>query len=768
MRQTQNSQRVYAGLMVFFLVISCLVYGTKQQVEAAIAPNGTVTASSLNIRASAKAAASSLGKIQKGTQVTILSTKKDSIGDVWYKITASISSKNVEGYVHSKYVEQNPVYSYIQLTGSTTATMLNIRKSAATTAAVLAKVPKGTRVVIVGEKKVSGVKWVKVTLTYNKTKITGYTHSTYVKRDVTTLSGTEYQYAVSNTENLPVYTKANTYTTLKAKLVKNQDVIILGKITVNGTSWYKLKLKMNDTTVYGYVNSSGITKKTGTITAKEKLNAKVIKPAKTYQIATTVAKNLKSVSDGQKVTVTGIAAVNSVKWYRCKFSISGKSYDGYIPASFIQLDADAEFEQSISEFPQSYKAKLRALHEAYPNWIFVPLKTGLDWNTVIENESRAGRNTIQSNVPRGGAVTSYSFPFSYLSTAPGAYNWATDRYSVMDGSNWYTASSQVIKYYMDPRNSLTESAIFQYEALSYDEKQKASVVTKILEPSFMNGAYECFDRLDQTEDKGAYTGLFMAAAKESGASPYFLAARALQELGIRGSNSVSGVYPGYEGIYNFYNIGANDSAGGGAIANGLRWAGSGSTYLRPWTSISKAVRGGAHYIAASYINKGQNTLYLQKFNVVYAPLFSHQYMTNVMAPTSEARTKFNSYQSMGIHKDTYVFYIPVYENMPASPCQLPVSAGNPNSYVKTLTASYGGSTLSLTPTFNYLNLTYTMVVPNYVSEIALNGTPISSYASISGLGTYSLEEGNITTIKIKCTAGNGTSTTYTLKVSRLG
>ena len=767
MKQTQKTKKMWALLLAFMIVTTSLLCGKQVEVQAAVAPNGTVTASSLNVRASAKTTAASLGKLQKGTQVSILGTKKDSKGEVWYKVTAQISSDTVEGYVHSKYIEQNPVYSYVKKTGVTNATTLNIRKSTSTSSAILAKVPKGTKVTVIGEKKVSGVKWLKMELTYNKKKITGYTHSTYVTYDVITGSGDQYLYGIANKENVTVYSKANTYTTIKAKLIKDQEVIILKKLTVSGTSWYKLKLKMNGTTVYGYTKASGITKKTATVSAKQKLAAKVIKSAKTYQIATTVAKNLKTASAGQKVTVTGTLTVKNVKWYRCKFSISGKSYDGYIQASYIELDSDAQFEESIAAFPQSYKTSLRKLHEAYPNWTFVPIETGLDWNYVIENESRVGRNTIQSNVPKGGSVTSYSAPFSYLSTASGAYDWATDRYSVMDGSNWYTAAPEVIAYYMDPRNSLTETGIFQYEALSYHKNQKASVVKKILEPSFMNGSYECVDSMDGSIDKGTYNELFMSAAKESGASPYFLAARALQELGTRGSNSVSGNYPGYEGIYNFYNIGANDSANGGAIANGLRWASSGTTYLRPWTSISKAIRGGAQYIATSYINKGQNTLYLQKFNVVYAPLFSHQYMTNVMAPSSEAKLKYNSYNTMGIIKDACVFYIPVYKNMPSTPCQLPKANGNPNSYMKSITACYGSNTMNLTPTFNYLNQNYTMVVANNISEITLKGTAVSSHATITGLGTYQLKEGKTTTIKIKCTAGNGTSTTYTLKVSRL-
>lgn len=754
------------GMIGFFLVLFLTLFAYSF-VQGATATTGTVTATLLNIRKSASSSSESLGKLQMGTQVTILGTKKDSNKEVWYNIQALVKEKKVEGYVHSKYVKGNPVYSYINKTGKTNASVLNIRKSTSTASAVLAKVPNGTRVTIIGETTVSGTKWVKLNLTVNGKNITGYTHSVYVTRDVTTTSTNQYLFGIAKFANVEVYNKANTYTKLKAKLNKNQEVIILGTFNVGQTSWYKVKVKMNDSNVYGYVKASNITKQKATVSSTENLKATVTTKTNAYQVASSVSKKIKSLSVGQTVTVKGTLTVNSVKWYRCNFKVSGTSYTAYIPASYVQLDAEAEFEQSIKDFPESYKASLRALHEKNPNWIFVPVQTGLDWATVIENESRTGRNTIQSNVPKGGSVSSYSFPFSYLSTEVGAYNWATDTYTLMDGSNWYTAARQVIEYYMDPRNSLTEQGIWQFEALAYDEKQELSVVKKILESTFMAGDYSCIDSATKLEDTGNYAQTFMKVGELSGASPYFLATRAKQELGVNGSGSVSGTYPGYAGIYNFYNIGANDSSTGQAIANGLKWASTGTTYQRPWTSISKSLLGGSQYIATSYINKGQNTTYFQKFNVVYAPFYAHQYMTNVMAPTSEARLQYNSYQSLGILDGSYVFYIPVYQNMPSTAAKLPASAGNPNSFLKSLTASYKNTTLSLTPTFNYQTTSYTMVVAEDIEEIVLKGTAVSKHGTVTGLGTYSLEPGKTTTIKITCTAGNGTSTTYTLKVSRL-
>ena len=42
--------------------------------------------------------------------------------------------------------------------------------------------------------------------------------------------------------------------------------------------------------------------------------------------------------------------------------------------------------EEIDRFPYSYRAKLTALKSAHPNWFFVPMNTGLDFNTAVSNE----------------------------------------------------------------------------------------------------------------------------------------------------------------------------------------------------------------------------------------------------------------------------------------------------------------------------------------------------------------------------------------------
>ena len=362
----------------------------------------------------------------------------------------------------------------------------------------------------------------------------------------------------------------------------------------------------------------------------------------------------------------------------------------------------------------------------------------------------------------------YSAPFSYLSTAAGDYAWATDTYTLRDGSNWYAANDSVISYYMDPRNFLTDQGIFQFESLAYESTQSQEVVASMLANTFMKNNYSVTDIATTSVVSGSYTDAFMTAASSAGVSPYYLVSRVINEVGYNGSGSTSGSYSGYEGYYNFFNIGAYDSATGQAIANGLSWAKNGSTYNRPWTNPYKAIVGGASYIASQYISLGQNTMYTQKFNVVVpTSLYLHQYMTNVTAANSYANSSYKNYYNNGFLEDAFVFYIPVYQNMPQSPCALPESKGNPNSYLKSLTIKNTSTNkkISLNQTFAYNTTEYTAAVANSVTSVTISADAISAHAKVGSTGTYTLQSGN-NQITIVCTAGDGTTTNYTINIVR--
>ena len=780
MSNSKKVNRILVRNITFFLCVMMICLFTKGNVVHAATSKGKVTATSLNVRKSASTSASIVGSLKQGTEVTITGTTVNSSGTKWYKISTTVGGKTITGYVSAQYISitssstssgsQNTSSStstFLKRYGYVNATSLNVRSAPSTTASIVSKFAKNKYVLVLDKTTKSGTTWYRISAQVNGKTLRGYVSATYITIYKTTTTKTSYDLATVKSTSLSAYKTANTYDTKRATLKSGQQVIILGKLSVKGIDWSYVYAVVNGKGMSAYVKSKYLTKVTATMENKESTPAVTTKTISAKKIAATMASNVAVLEADTSVTIRGSLTVLKKKWYKCTFKISGTTHTGYILTSAVKIPDDAEFLQELSEFPSSYHSALKELHEKYPKWHFSAVNTGLDWDTVIENESKIGRNVIQSNQPKGGAAGTYSAPFSYLSTQSGAYDWSKDEYKVFDGRNWYCANSQVISYYMDPRNSLTAEGIWQFESLAYDSRQKEEVVQSILSNTFMKGSYSVKDKITGKTVSGQYKSTFMEAGKINGVSPYFLAIRAKQELGVNGSGSVSGTYPGYQGYYNYFNIGANDSSSGQAIANGLKYASSGTTYNRPWTNPYKSIVGGAEYIASSYIKKGQNTVHFQKFNVVYSPYYSHQYMTNVQAPTSESKSTYSSYSNMGIEKDTFVFYIPVYKNMPSSRCTLPASAGNPNSYLKSITVKNGSKTLGLTPTFDYQTKNYTMVVDHSVSSVTVSATPISSYASVtSGTGTVSLAAGKTTTVSIVCKAGDGTKTTYTVKISR--
>jgi len=364
-------------------------------------------------------------------------------------------------------------------------------------------------------------------------------------------------------------------------------------------------------------------------------------------------KKKSSFKKGASVTVVLKAApVKSTKgtsgtWYKVK--VGSKYY--YVCSSKVKLTesaaqtastpasqpaGDSAAQTAVSDddfvryldnegFPESYKKRLIELHKAHPNWVFEGYKTNVSWSTALSKQSKGGTSLI-----------SKSYPSSYR-----------------DGSKqyepgWYKAKSSVVAYYMDPRNFLNENSICMFEVLTYKPKvQTASVVSAILSPTKLPA-------------NGFTASIFVKAGEQTNVSPVFLASRARQETGS-GSDAINGTKVLGKKVYNCFNIGA--FGGTNPLYNGLLYA-----YAKGWTTPAKAVEGGAKELSKNYISQGQYTGYYQRFNVRNgeSKVATHQYMTNITAPYSEAVSTKTSYTKYGILNQPLVFEIPIYEGMPAS------------------------------------------------------------------------------------------------------
>ena len=326
--------------------------------------------------------------------------------------------------------------------------------------------------------------------------------------------------------------------------------------------------------------------------------------------------------------------------------------------SGLSVQAADDFEKQISAFPESYKPYLRALHREYPTWTFQPFVTGLDWNTVIDNEHDDYALVYNPDAAR-----------IFKSLDPDDYIESEDRFIYKDGS-FVAASRAAVEYFMDPRNFLDKGGIFQFEVLSFSSLYTVDMVEAVLVGSFMGESKMTYvdAKGKQYTDNKTYAQAIYEAGKKYNINPCFLASKILNEVGSDGSDSVSGTNKSYPGIYNFYNIGATDGAG--AVERGLLWAKGGSSnstyYGRPWTTPYKSILGGAQFLAEEYIAAGQFTGYLQRFNVNPDSdynLYSHQYMSNLTGALSQGYSTYRSYRDMKMLNTNLTFSIPVYKNM---------------------------------------------------------------------------------------------------------
>lgn len=362
-------------------------------------------------------------------------------------------------------------------------------------------------------------------------------------------------------------------------------------------------------------------------------------------------------------TVTG----NDGKtWYYMEYN----GINGYVAAEFIvvssheEYETDAKFEAYLDAqgFPESYKPYLRTLHAKYPNWNFRAARTGLSWNDVLEREGKLGKSLVSSSAPS-----------SWKSQAAGAYDPQTGKYTSFDSGGWAAASEKIIAYYLDPRNFINQIGIFQFLTHTYDaETQTSAGLAAVVSGTFLDAAFP-------ETGFATYADALMEAGRTATVNPYVLASMILVEQGTSGTGKcISGTVSGYEGYYNYYNIGAYKTASMSAVTRGLWYASRSGSYQRPWDGHFASLLGGALFYSENYVKQNKNTLYFKKWNVMNGleDVGEGQYMTNVQGAESEAAALRKGYLSL--LDSPMIFEIPIYSGMPDAACRKP-SGNNASS-----------------------------------------------------------------------------------------
>ena len=348
-----------------------------------------------------------------------------------------------------------------------------------------------------------------------------------------------------------------------------------------------------------------------------------------------------------------------------------KSYGATYTYSKTSNDLPANFD---TLYP-GYKTLIQNMVTNHPNWTFKLYETNQEWETVINSEYQGHGSSPKNLVPS-------SYSAAWICSICGTKGYDTS-------GRWYCASRAAIEHTMDPRNTINDTSIFQYLQLSNDKNiTKEQVKTMASKISYLN---------DQKIIDGIYE---VANNPDYNINPFYIIGKILQEQGSGANALCSGNgYKGqYVGYYNLFNVGASGNGTEQVILNGLAYAKS-----KGWDTPQKSIMGGIGLIR-TYINRGQNTLYYQKFNVVYSPYYSNQYAQNILDSQSIGTILKGYYKDAGLLDSSFTFIIPLYKNMPKNAVPTPALSSETGE-IAHINAS-GGLALRASPngtTIAYVN-----------------------------------------------------------------
>ena len=330
------------------------------------------------------------------------------------------------------------------------------------------------------------------------------------------------------------------------------------------------------------------------------------------------------------------------------------SGNGTKAQKFVFVESKNNINIDETKYP-GYKEKIQDLIDKHPNWNFELLYTGLKFDNVVAGEYRVhSRNLVPT-----------SYGGEWICSVCG---------TTLYDSGWYCASEKAIAYYMDPRNFLDETNVFQFQNLN----------------SYLNGVCS----LEGVKSK--VSGTFLqnyandidTACRNKNVNSYYIVSRLLQEQGNAGTTIGKGMNGGDgKTYYNPFNIGASGNGWTEIYKNALATAKS-----YGWDTMEKALEGGIDFCKKNWLENYQNTLYQNKFDIDTrngTALYEHQYMQNLMGAYSEARTLKSMYANTGKTDANFTFIIPVYEKMNITTYAMPVNNSETSPINVKVTANGG-------------------------------------------------------------------------------
>ncbi len=208
---------------------------------------GMVTATSLSIRKSASTSATLVGTLTKNTVVVVMG-KKTAGGKAWYKVKMG----SFTGYVLGSYVRVagTPV-SLSSTSSAVTAKTLkttSLRKSTSTSSTKLESIAKDKSLSVLTVP--SNTNWIKVAYSSK----TGYVLKSYVSVG----GSSSYRAGAVTASSLNIRKSASTSATVVKTVKKDQTLVVMGKKSAGGKTWYKVAVgSATGYAVGSYIRTAG-------------------------------------------------------------------------------------------------------------------------------------------------------------------------------------------------------------------------------------------------------------------------------------------------------------------------------------------------------------------------------------------------------------------------------------------------------------------------------------------------------------------------------
>ncbi|MGG4178490.1 N-acetylglucosaminidase [Virgibacillus pantothenticus] len=603
----------------------------------------------------------------------------------WYQVTVYVNGKPTTGYIRASDVEKFPD-SQKDLKGIALKQPTRIYQTPSSNSKVLKSYDQGS--VLKYKSFISG--WYQATVYVNGKPTTGYIRASDVHKSDTSKA---YEGFVLQ-HNTKVYSKASTNSKVLKSYAKGSYVKYKSFIP----NWYQATVYINGKPTIGYFNKNdliGIDSKN-----PKSLRAIGIKNIINVYNSTTGNNVIKTYPEGNILKVR----TYSKDWYQATVYVNRKAYTGYISVKDLEIISPNQQDKTgyaigiptniysttskkskvLKNYNYGSKLKFKTFSNDWyeakvyingkpfvgyihaddvsSNSVINKTKYNLTMNQALEMQMKVGPQTDQPyayvsksyidksgnvtadvlNVRSGPGITYKSIGKLYKDTKVKILKETGSWYTIQYVSNqWVYAHADDVRYYLDPTNFQSDP-IQQYQFLDLSKPSGASV--QVLN-KFLKG-------------KGILDGLgkdFLDASRKNGINDLYLVSHALLETGNGSSVLANGVKHKGVTVYNMFGIGAND---GCAIECGAQRA-----YKEGWTTPSKAVVGGAKFIANQYIKDGRNTLYKMRWNPASMEKHkeaSYQYATDIGWASKQIYTMYNLYQEIG----SYILYldIPTYKS----------------------------------------------------------------------------------------------------------